>query len=197
MKDCLVYLKLAANPRDVLAMRRAINTPARGIGAKTELALQALIESASATPGLEAVSGPECLLALLEQDDLDDLESALATASADALGAGGGMAIASPVDGALGGGAGTSLGDDRGAGAVVAPDGAGRPGADGWKGFSVHRAWMLAQAIETGAVEGPTKSQTNRLRVFAKILCKVKVTAATEGLPELVGVVLDETGMRK
>ncbi|CAN0394409.1 unnamed protein product, partial [Scytosiphon promiscuus] len=32
VKDCLVYLRLAANPRDALAMRRAINTPTRGIG---------------------------------------------------------------------------------------------------------------------------------------------------------------------
>ncbi|CAN0430024.1 unnamed protein product, partial [Hapterophycus canaliculatus] len=62
VKDCLVYLRLAANPRDALAMRRAINTPTRGIGAKTEQALETLAGSAGRLiPGLTV---PECLVSL-------------------------------------------------------------------------------------------------------------------------------------
>lgn len=66
MKDCLAYLRLAANSRDDLAMRRVINTPARGIGPKTELALETLAESARRNiPGLEQVTLTECLMSLL------------------------------------------------------------------------------------------------------------------------------------
>lgn len=36
VKDVLGYLRLLANPRDLVAARRTINTPLRGIGAVTQ-----------------------------------------------------------------------------------------------------------------------------------------------------------------
>ena len=79
MKDCVVYLRLAANPRDALALRQAINTPARGIGEATVLALESLASSArAATPSFEGITEQECLLELLEDGDLDELEEVLA-----------------------------------------------------------------------------------------------------------------------
>ena len=79
VKDCVVYLTLAANPRDTLTLRGAINTPARGIAAATVLALELLASSARASaPTFEDVTEPECLLALLEDRDLDALEEVLA-----------------------------------------------------------------------------------------------------------------------
>ena len=36
IKDALAYLRLVVNPNDVASIRRVINTPTRGIGAKTE-----------------------------------------------------------------------------------------------------------------------------------------------------------------
>ncbi|MEM6784187.1 MAG: UvrD-helicase domain-containing protein [Bacteroidota bacterium] len=48
IKDALAYLRLAVNPNDVASIRRVINTPTRGIGAKT---MQRL-EQYAATEGL-------------------------------------------------------------------------------------------------------------------------------------------------
>jgi len=40
IKDAIAYLRLLANPADDLAFRRAVNTPTRGIGDKTVMALR-------------------------------------------------------------------------------------------------------------------------------------------------------------
>lgn len=77
IKDCLAYLRLVANPCDSIAMRRAINTPPRGIGAKTELALETLAASAQERRGLEGINKAECLMSLLEDQELDELARAL------------------------------------------------------------------------------------------------------------------------
>ncbi|CAN0398175.1 unnamed protein product, partial [Hapterophycus canaliculatus] len=53
VKDCLIYLRLPVDPHDELAMRRAINTPARRIGATTTEALETLESSArELVPGI-------------------------------------------------------------------------------------------------------------------------------------------------
>lgn len=187
MKDCLVYLRLAANPRDALAMRRAINTPARGIGAKTEQALEALSRSArNVVPGLTL---PECLLSLLEDGQLDELEGVLG-ATSDESGA-----PSFPQEGALGGGVGTWPGESY----DEAFGGDAEDNEDGWRGFSVPRVRALREAFsERGdEIEGPTKAQANKLRVFARLLCKLRVVSATQTVPELLRTVLEETGMHK
>jgi DNA helicase-2/ATP-dependent DNA helicase PcrA len=48
VKDVLAYLKLAANPADDVSFRRIVNTPARGIGART----LETVERAAAATGL-------------------------------------------------------------------------------------------------------------------------------------------------
>ncbi|MGG7509172.1 ATP-dependent helicase [Plantibacter sp. YIM 135249] len=45
IKDALAYLVSVANPADILALRRILNTPKRGIGPATETALQTFAES--------------------------------------------------------------------------------------------------------------------------------------------------------
>jgi len=45
IKDAMAYLIAVANPADVLALRRILNTPKRGIGPATETALAAFAES--------------------------------------------------------------------------------------------------------------------------------------------------------
>lgn len=173
-------------------MRRAINTPPRGIGPKTELALQTLVGSARLIPGLENITGPECLMALLETQDLDDLQKALLSSSLS-----NGAAAEPPQDGVFGGGVGVWPEDGNDAAqspAVVSDGGSG----DGWRGFSVDRSKMLGKAMLEGkGVEGPTKAQANKLRVFAKVLCRLRVVAASQGVPEVLRVVLNETDMQK
>ncbi|MFZ4894799.1 ATP-dependent helicase [Plantibacter sp. Mn2098] len=45
IKDALAYLVSVANPADILALRRILNTPKRGIGPATETALQTFSEN--------------------------------------------------------------------------------------------------------------------------------------------------------
>eukprot|EP00752_Nemacystus_decipiens_P014939 g13298.t1 len=224
VKDCVVYLRLAANPRDTVAMRRAINTPTRGIGPKTEEALETLAISARRNiQGLEGITVPECLMSLLDPKDLDELESVLGGAAAAVCSAGELPSISSSAplseEGTLGGGFGVWPGEDQGvyAAAMAA---AGVANDDGWAGFSVPRVRLLRSAMSSSPppkkkkktededegeerapvdamLEGPTKAQTNKLKVFAQVLCRLRVASATQSVPELLNVVLEETDMHK
>ena len=182
-------------------MRRAINTPARWIGAKTEQALEALADSAQKI--ISGLTVPEVLVSLLEEGHLDELETVLARSAE-----GGGMVAmetAAPFlqEGTLGGGVGAwpeEIGAGGGA-AFLGIDGAegGAGAGDGWRGFSVARVRTLRQAfVERGdEVEGLTKAQANKLRVFARLLCRLRVASATESVPDLLRLVLEETDMHK
>jgi len=60
VKDVVAYLRLVSNPNDEVSLTRVINTPARGIGNKTLLALRTQAQAAGRTPGellLELGSG--------------------------------------------------------------------------------------------------------------------------------------------
>jgi DNA helicase-2/ATP-dependent DNA helicase PcrA len=50
VKDLIAYLRLIHNPADQVSLERAINTPARGIGAKTVAALRSAAEAMAITP---------------------------------------------------------------------------------------------------------------------------------------------------
>lgn len=175
MKDCVVYLRLAANPRDTAALRHAINTPARGIGAVTVLALERLASSARAsTCAFEDVTEPECLLALLEDQELDALEKVLARPPK--------VGAAAYTDGS------GARSTERGA--VVE--------GDGWRGISIHRVRMLREALNgKGGLAGPTKTEAKKLKVFARLLCKLGVMASTESVEDLFDTVLRDTDMHK
>lgn len=165
IKDCLAYLRLVANPCDSIAMRRAINTPPRGIGAKTELALETLAASAKETPGLQGINEAECLMSLLEDPELEDLAGALEHEGV--------------------GEAREAAGGEQGTGRAR------------WGGFSVRRARVLRKAVESGDVEGVSKAQAKRLSTFARLLCKIRGVAASQGMPELFKAVVEETDMEK
>lgn len=184
IKDCLAYLRLVANPRDDPAMRRAINTPPRGIGAKTEEAFWGMVDSARGLPQMGSVSLAECLLALLDDAELDELQQELA--GSDAPGS------------AVGGGVSGSFED-------YPPDG---PGVLGWdgegeavscrsRGFDVEKARFLRGAMGAGEVQGPKPPQRKKLAVFARLIAKLRVVAAKEGLPELLASMLAQTRMEK
>ena len=51
VKDVVAYLRLVHNPNDELSLMRAINTPARGIGNKTVLALRTQAQKSQQSPG--------------------------------------------------------------------------------------------------------------------------------------------------
>lgn len=51
VKDVIAYLRLVHNPNDEISLLRAINTPARGIGNKTVIALRTQAQKTQQTPG--------------------------------------------------------------------------------------------------------------------------------------------------
>ena len=51
VKDVIAYLRLAHNPNDEFSLLRVINTPGRGIGNKTVLALRTAAQKARLSPG--------------------------------------------------------------------------------------------------------------------------------------------------
>jgi DNA helicase-2/ATP-dependent DNA helicase PcrA len=51
IKDVIAYMRLIHNTRDELSLTRVINTPPRGIGNKTILALRTLAQNTGASPG--------------------------------------------------------------------------------------------------------------------------------------------------
>ena len=51
VKDVIAYLRLVHNPSDELSLMRVINTPGRGIGNKTALALRTAAQQARLSPG--------------------------------------------------------------------------------------------------------------------------------------------------
>lgn len=67
VKDVIAYLRLVRNPNDEVSLTRVINTPARGIGNKTILALRTCAQKLGQTPG-------EILLNLGKGGSLPDAE---------------------------------------------------------------------------------------------------------------------------
>ncbi len=51
IKDVIAYLRLVHNPQDEISLARAINTPPRGIGNKTYLALRTQAQKMKTSPG--------------------------------------------------------------------------------------------------------------------------------------------------
>jgi DNA helicase-2/ATP-dependent DNA helicase PcrA len=51
IKDIIAYLRLVHNPDDELSLTRVINTPTRGIGNKTQIALRTRAQQAGISPG--------------------------------------------------------------------------------------------------------------------------------------------------
>lgn len=145
-------------------------------------------------------------MSLLETQDLDELERVL-VASLGGAGepetrgvagsAASGEVPSLPLEGALGGGVGLWPIESDDAAVFTATTG-GRED-DGWRGFSVSRVRALREALSErpGEIEGPSKGQSNKLKVFAKVLCRLRVVSASESVPELLRVVLEETGMQK
>jgi DNA helicase II / ATP-dependent DNA helicase PcrA len=60
IKDFLAYLRLLANPNDIVSLQRVINLPTRGIGAKT-LATVISMANSSDQPLFELISNPDRL----------------------------------------------------------------------------------------------------------------------------------------
>jgi DNA helicase-2/ATP-dependent DNA helicase PcrA len=91
IKDAFAYLITVANPRDPLALRRAMNVPKRGIGPATETALQSYADDNGVTlrdamrSAGELGLGPKVTGAILELAGILDE----ATAAADPASAGG------------------------------------------------------------------------------------------------------------
>ncbi len=51
VKDLIAYLRLVHNPQDEISLTRVINTPTRGIGNKSVIALHTLSQQAGSSPG--------------------------------------------------------------------------------------------------------------------------------------------------
>ncbi len=77
IKDLLAYLRLVHNPRDEISLVRVINTPARGIGAKTVQVLRQVADR-------EGMSAGEVLLALAREAE-SPLRAAFSRRAAQAL----------------------------------------------------------------------------------------------------------------
>ncbi len=93
VKDLLAYLRLLANPRDVLSLRRVINVPRRGIGEGTVAKIEAAAERLGIPP-LQAMRHPEVLGSLSPQIRravegfvavLEELEEAMSRCTVSAL----------------------------------------------------------------------------------------------------------------
>lgn len=194
VKDCLAYLQLVANLRDAVAMRHAINIPRRAIGPKTIADLELLVKSARQIPGLEAVTVPECLMSLLVAGDMDELERVLRLSISSSGGAG---AKSFPKQGTHDGGLRTWPGESDDAATFPAAIGAKED--DGWRGFSALRVRALRKVLSErgGEIIEPSKRQVNKLRVFATLLSRLRVLSASQGVPELLKVVVKETNMYK
>lgn len=63
-------------------------------------------------------------------------------------------------------------------------------GDDGWRGGSVTRVRLL-QGVMSSSLKA------DKLRVFVEVLCRLRMASATHSLPELLNVVLEETGIQK
>lgn len=64
IKDIIAYLRLIHNPNDEISLTRVINSPARGIGSKTYLALRTIAQKLEMSPGillLEMSRNPEII----------------------------------------------------------------------------------------------------------------------------------------
>ena len=59
IKDLLGYLRLVRNPHDSMALKRVINTPARGIGKTTLETLERLALETGRRPGMRLASAIE------------------------------------------------------------------------------------------------------------------------------------------
>ena len=68
VKDLIAYLRLIHNPADQISLERAISTPPRGIGDKTNAALRAAAHQAATTPS-------EVLLALGRGETIPEIPS--------------------------------------------------------------------------------------------------------------------------
>jgi DNA helicase-2/ATP-dependent DNA helicase PcrA len=67
IKDVIAYLRLVHNPNDQVSLDRVINTPTRGIGSKTQVALRTEARKLNLTPG-------ELLLTLAAGDESPQAE---------------------------------------------------------------------------------------------------------------------------
>jgi len=81
VKDVLSYLKLLANPRDLLAAKRTVNTPMRGIGPVTQEAFFAWVRDSSRKAEQQHLIAPSLLdylhaVALLADHEEEDADLA-------------------------------------------------------------------------------------------------------------------------
>ena len=60
IRDALAYLRVIANPDDVVSLRRILNTPRRGIGDRAESAVEAVRRSRAASRSVPRSRSPTC-----------------------------------------------------------------------------------------------------------------------------------------